>query len=276
METPIVNPEGGSKSSQTINLLIRLDVLGLSPKNTDGGSGVHVRATYEQSRAQSESDALDLEAAALDERYQRLEGHSIEFRLEPDGRVADFKGLEDVLPNRDDAEPALSWIRGLSAGAGLPEEGIVVRQRWRKETILTGLPLNDVVWRAESTYLRDEPCHTTAAGNAAQAGPAPEMCAVILTRFDIARRGPGSSDATPDEYRRNGLRTSGSWAGSGQSLDSISIATGLLVRSTQTSTQKMDYLITSASSGSSIHHTGEVQTRSEITLVNAAPAATRT
>ena len=204
-----------------------------------------------------------------------MEGHSIEFTLEPDGRVAGFKGLEDVLPNRDDTEPALSWARGLSAGGGLPEEGLVIRQRWRKERILTGLPLNDVVWRAESTYLRDEPCHTTAAGNAAQAGPAPEMCAVILTRFDIARRGPGSSDATPDEYRRNGLRTSGSWAGSGQSLDSISIATGLLVRSTQTSTQKMDYLITSASSGSSIHHTGEVQIRSEITLVNAASAATR-
>jgi hypothetical protein len=95
----------------------------------------------------------------------------------------------------------------------------------------------------------------------------PAECAVILTRFEILRRGSTHSDATPDEYRRNGLRTSGTWTGSGESLDSISLANGLLVSSTQSSTQIMDYVVTSAGAGTSIHHSGKVQTQSEITLV---------
>ena len=55
--------------------------------------------------------------------------------------------------------------------------------------------------------------------------------------------------------------------GSGESLDSISLATGLLISSTQTSTQNMDYRVTSASTGSSVHHVGKSQTQTEITLV---------
>jgi hypothetical protein len=90
---------------------------------------------------------------------------------------------------------------------------------------------------------------------------------VILTRSELLRRGSTQSDATPDEYRRNGLRTSGTWTGSGESLDSISLSTGLLVTSTQSSTQSMDYLITSASNGSNIHHVGKAESQSEISLV---------
>ena len=67
------------------------------------------------------------------------------------------------------------------------------------------------------------------------------------------------------------MRTSGTWTGSGESLDSISLATGLLVNSTQTSTQEMDYQIISASSGSSIHRVGKVQSQTEITLIPVQP-----
>jgi hypothetical protein len=95
-----------------------------------------------------------------------------------------------------------------------------------------------------------------------------ETCAILLTHFEIVHQGSPQSDATPEDYRRNGLRTSGSWTGSGESLDTISLDTGLLESSTQTSTQKMDYQITSASTGSRIHHLGEVQSQSEIRLIS--------
>ena len=76
-----------------------------------------------------------------------------------------------------------------------------------------------------------------------------DTCAVILTHYEITRRGSARSDATPDDYRRNGLRTSGSWTGSGESLDSISLSAGLLVNSTQTGTQEMAYDIVSSACG---------------------------
>jgi hypothetical protein len=48
----------------------------------------------------------------------------------------------------------------------------------------------------------------------------------------------------------------------------------MLLRSTQTSTQKMDFEIVSALSGSKMHYAGQVQTQSEVTLVpNSTPAA---
>ena len=58
--TPILNPEGGSQSSQVISLLVRLDVLRADPPTNTGTAGaVRLRATYEKSRAKSQADAYD-------------------------------------------------------------------------------------------------------------------------------------------------------------------------------------------------------------------------
>lgn len=266
---PIANPEGGSKFSQTVNLVVRLDVVGVQPGTAAGPGAVRLRATYEKSGSESETDAFDLEVSSLDDRYARLEGHSIEFTVEPGGQLTDFKGLEDIFPSRSETEPVLSWANGLSLGTGFPQDGIAIGQKWRSERPLNASPLSGLLWRTESTYLRDEPCNSSSGANVSvnRAGTNQDMCAVILTRFEIFRHGSAHSDATPEDYRRNGLRTSGTWTGSGESLDSISLATGLLVSSTQTSTQNMDYQITSASTGSSIHQVGQVQTESVITLM---------
>lgn len=256
--TPIVNPEGGTKSSQAIHLLVRLDVLDTQPAPGAVPRTVRLRATYEKASAESESDVFDPEAASLGDQYGRLEGHSLEFTMNPGGQVGDFQGLEGVFTDCSAAEPVVSWLEGLSSGTSFPREGVSVGQKWNSERPLAGAPLSGLIWRTESAYLRNEPCKSS--GSASE-------CAVILTRFKILRRGSVHPDATPEDYRRNGLRTSGSWTGSGESLDSISLSTGLLVSSTQTSTQDMDYEITSASTGSSIHHKGRVETHSEIALL---------
>jgi hypothetical protein len=90
---------------------------------------------------------------------------------------------------------------------------------------------------------------------------------VIVTQFKIIRNG----DATPDDYARQALATSGTWTGSGGSLETISLSTGTLIRSTQTATQDMDVLITSSRSGSKMHYVGHVESQSEISLLPATP-----
>lgn len=266
--TPIVNPEGGSQSKQAIDLLMRLDILAVPPVAAAPGP-LRLRATFEKSSAKVDSDALDLEQPSLEDAYQRLQGHSVEFTIAPDGQLSEFAGLEDVLPGRSAAEPALSWLAGLLASRGLPRGGVAIGQKWNSERPLSGVPLTGLTWRTQSTYVRDEPCQRSAAAGV----PAPPAaspvgaCAIILTRLEIFRRGPAHGDATPEDFRRNGLRTSGAWTGSGESLDAISLDTGLLVSSTQTSSQDMDYVITSPATGSAIHHHGRVQSQSQITLV---------
>lgn len=266
--TPIVNPEGGSQSRQSIHMVVRLDVLDVSP-----AGNAHFRATYEKSSAESESDALDLQAASFADQFSHLEGRSFELTIEPGGNFADAQDLTPTPSGQPSAQPLLSWLQGLSTVSGFPKKGIAIGQKWTGERPLASALLSGLIWRAESSYLRDEPCGSPATvksdGNPASPNPSAgaRQCAVILTRSEILRRGSTQSDATPDDYRRNGLRTSGTWTGSGESLDSISLSTGLLVTSTQSSTQNMDYQITSASNGSSIHHVGKVQTQSEIALL---------
>jgi hypothetical protein len=92
-------------------------------------------------------------------------------------------------------------------------------------------------------------------------------CAVIVTQFKITRNG----DATPDDYARHDLDTSGTWTGSGGSLETVSLATGILIRSTQKATQNMDVEIASTLSGSKIHYAGHVESQSEISLLPATP-----
>jgi len=268
--TPITNPEGGSQSSQTIHLLIHLEVLEASRGGPHGPTAARLRATYEKSSAKSESDAFDPEGSSLEDQYRRIQGRSIEFTIEPDGQLADFKGLDQLSTDPSAAAPVISWLDGLSSGSGFPKNGISIGQKWRGERPIPGTPLSGLTWLTESTYLRNEPCGSR---DSATRTEATDSCAVILTRFEISRHGSPHSDATPEDYRRNGLRTSGTWTGSGESLDSISLTDGLLVSSTQTSTQDMDYEIVSASTGSKIHHTGRTQSQSVITLAPPPAAA---
>ncbi len=267
--TPIADPESGSRSTQTLSLLIRLDVLSPAPGSAPGAS--RFRVTYEKSHAEAESDAFDFTSPSEDQ-YSHIEGRSFDFTLSPEGKITDIKGLDAIFPNRATAEPAYSWIDDLFPQRAFPRDGISIGQKWKSERDITGMPLADLVWLSDSTYVRNESCAATAPPPApsASATPAPNpppVCATILVRYQMSRRGSPHSDATPPGYRENGLRTSGSWTGSGNSLDSISRATGLLVSSTENSAQDLDYKITSASSGSSIQRKGRVQSQVIITLV---------
>jgi hypothetical protein len=291
--TPIVNPEAASQLKQVADLEVRLDVVGVQPAANGAPGAARLRATYDKASAATETDAYDPAAAALDAQYNNLQGHSVEFTIEADGKISHVTGLDEVVSHPAAAAAVRAWINGFSPSANLPPEGIAIGQRWSAERPLDNTPLANLLWRTASSYLRDEACelpgqstataqNPAAAGAAAQpaatgatrtsASPGPH-CAVILTSFDILRRGSANADATPEDYRHNGLRTSGTWTGKGESLDTIALQSGMLLRSTQTSTQKMDFEIVSALSGSKIHYAGQVEAHSEITLMPNTAAA---
>ena len=271
--TPIVNPEGGTQSTLLVHLLVRLDVL--SAPSGAGPGTARLRATYEKSSAEAQSDAFDPAQPSIPDQYAHLERQSVEFTIVPGGQVVDVKGFEDVGPDRSVAQSALSWLAGLSVTGGFPAGGAEIGEKWKRERPVEGAPLAGLAWRVESTYLRDELCSPPVGpnGSARQSARAPESCAVILSRFEIPRAGSSRSDATPEDYRRNGLRVSGSWTGSGESLNYVSISTGLLVRSTETSDQQMDYKISSAATGSGVERKAQVHSQSEISLVPASPSS---
>jgi hypothetical protein len=279
--TPIVNAEGASQLKQTLLMQLRIEVLAVQPGANGSIGNVRLRATYEKASATSETDAYDPGAETLVDQFNKLEGRAVEFTIDSDGKLSQVAGLEDLLANPVASSTVRSSMSGLSPGALFPKEGIVVGQKWTNEQPLENTPLAGLIRRTESAYLRDETVPTpNAAGATSTAPPANDLdaakpnadasttaCAVIVTKFEILHRGSVHGDTTPPDYIHNGLRTSGVWTGSGESLDSISLATGFVVRSTQTATQKMDFEIISPSTGSKIHYVGQVETQSEIALL---------
>ena len=268
--TPIENPEGESKTGQAVTLLVKLDVIGAS-QALPGVQQIRFRATFNQASAESEADAFNPNAPSIGDQYKRVEGQTLEFTLQPNGGLTDFNGLADSFPKLSATDAVIAWAGSLATGGRVPQEGVSIGQKWNNERQLEGMPLTGIFWRSESTYSRDDVCGPV--GDAGSAKKLPNAshagssdCAIILTHFEISRHG---SDATPEEYRRNGLRTSGTWNGLGESLDAISLATGYLESSTQTSTQNIDYEITRAASGSSIHRVSKVEAQTEIRRLSA-------
>ena len=281
--SPIVNPEGPKKENYSTSLEIRLEVVDAPPAASSasgGAAGARLRVTYDVADATSSSDAYDPSTAAFDDTYKKLQGRSMEFTMTPEGGITGISGLEDIFENPSVAKSEKAWISSFNYSGGMPKEGIAIGQKWSRQIPAENLPLRGLFWRVESTYLRNENCtpqappdtDEPAAEAAAPERGKPDLCAVILTESSLSRRGSSRGDATPDDYAHNGLRTSGTWTATGESLDSLSLKSGWIVVSTETVEEKMDYEIKSVQSGSALHHTGSVKTQTHIAMLPPAPS----
>jgi hypothetical protein len=279
----IKDPQGPASLDVTWDAVIRLEVSAAErsaavapPGRTAAGTGapIRLRITYETSQATLRSDTPEPRADDIQTQYAQLAGRSLEFTLTPGGQVSDIRGLEGLLTDDKTRAAVQQWIVQLSAASTVPADGIVPGQKWNS-TQPADLPLAGLSWRTDSTYVRNEPCALASAATAATgaAGVAPRSeradCAVILSRLALVT-GRAARDATPDDYRRNNLRTSGHWTGTGQSLLYVSLDTGWVVSNTQESTQEMDVTITDASPNpvGAARQSGSVTTRSQVSLLS--------
>jgi len=264
------DPQGPSSLVVDWNATVRIEVL---PADAAAPGGIRLRTKYEKSTASVRSDTFDPAAADTQEQYHQMEGKVVEFALDADGKVKSVNGLEGIVDSEKAAQSARQWIAQLSASAGAPPGGVSVGQTWSSEEPADTLPLAGLVWRTDSQYLRNESCHPTnpdlpsAPGtvNSAANTPTPKDCAVILANLNLVRS-KAAHDPTPSDFRKNGVTSAGKWAGTGQSLLYVSLATGMVVSVTQSGTQEMDVLLTS-NHNTSMRYFGTISSRSQVTLV---------
>ena len=277
----VQDPQGAAQLIVTWDATVRVEVFaaersaGPSPSSAGSraaGGPIRLRITYEQSAATVRSDTPEPRSEEIQQQYAQLAGRSIEFTLTADGRVSEIRGLEGLLSDEKARAAVQQWIVQLSAAAATPPGGVVPGQKW-SSTQPADLPLAGLSWRTDASYLRNEPCRLANPSYAAAISDRQD-CAVILARLALVTS-RSLRDPTPEEYRRNGLRTSGRWTGSGESLMYVLLDTGWVVRTTQESTEQMDVTITGgpANPGSSVRHSGAVSTRSQVFLLNEAPSA---
>lgn len=240
-------------------------------QNSIAANTLRLRTTYEQSSAKVQSDTPDPQAETIIKQYQQLAGRSIEFTLDADGNVSAVSGLAGIMSDQNAIQAAQQWMAQLSASNSAPASP-VPGMTWSSEQAADSLPLAGLTWRTDSTYLRNEPCQP-ALPAAATPSQRDDTCAVILMSLTLSPpRTKG--DATPEQFRRSGLQSSGQWSGSGDNLSYVSLRTGWVVSASQSGTQQMDVNISNAQ-GATVHYGGTVQTHSQISLLppQATPSA---
>ena len=264
------DPQGPSSLVVNWNATVRIEVL---PADATTPGGIRLRTTYEKSTASVRSDTFDPAAADTQEQYHKLEGKSVEFTLDADGRVKYVAGLEGTVDSEKAAQSAREWIAQLGASAGAPPGGVSVGQTWSSEQPADTLPIAGLVWRSDSQYLRNESCHPAnpdlpnapGAANSAASSLAPKDCAVILANLNLIHS-KAARDTTPPDFRKNGVTSAGTWSGAAQSLLYVSLDSGMVVSVTQSGMQEMDVLLTS-NHNTSMRYAGTISSRSQVALV---------
>lgn len=257
----VENPQGGSRSSVRFSAVLKLEAL--QPK--DGGP--QLRATIEQISVVIGGDTFDPAVTGLEQRYRQLEGYSVVFSG-GDDRQPLPAASSATLRNPQLEATAQNWMRMLVSRIGAPP-GAAPGSAWSDEQPVAAAPLKETVLRTASSYLRDEPCGGQGE-RAAVSVPslATEDCAVVLTRSTITQAG-SHRDPTPDSYRERGLRTSGRWEGSGESLAYVSRRTGWLVSVTETQSEQLDFTVIRAEGETILRQRGTVETQSHLLLQSA-------
>jgi hypothetical protein len=275
---PISDAQGASTLERAALATVRLEVLSVE-LGSAGEKRVRLRATYEHCSAGSKSDALDVQEREFEKQFRKLEGASVEFSMDSDGRTYDFSAPSDSSLDPSTLLAMQQGTGALTPDGGLPPKGVAVGDKWSSEKEFQPSPLLGLYWHTDSAYLRNEPCPrpspppdapqtdgTAAPSGSDHAGEAAQSdtCAVIQTEMKLIRRDT-KGNQTPPDYIKNGLRTSGDWTGTGESISDISLRTGLVVTMTQTSSQEMNFRIATAEGRAGLQYTGSVQSQSAVT-----------
>jgi hypothetical protein len=268
----LANPQGARQLELSVSLRLRLDVLstisaGNAPSQPapsevgDSGTGrlpLRLRATYERASATASGDTYDPTVAQLEDQYRHLQGHSIEFQIGPNGDVQYLRGMEDTFNDPRFLAGLSTWLQQLAAGEGAAPASAHAGSTWQHSEAVPNAPLAGTVLEMNTSYLRDEPC--------SPADPSAGECAVLLSRFSVAQKSSGK-DATPESYRKEGLKTSGHSASHGETLVYISLRTGCTVSVTQSGDEEMDLTILHNDGGPPLRYASRAKTETRILLL---------
>lgn len=269
------NPQGARDLGMSVGITLRLEVLppvastapvAASQTRVAGPerAPLRLRAVYERVTPAVTGDTYDPEANLLLAQYRRLQGRTIEFQLGSRGEVQYISGLQEVLQDARALDEARNWLQQLGAGLTTPLAGSVPGQSWEKTEPVPGAPLTGTTLHTTSTYLRDEACRMD--------DPGGEQCAVLLMRFSLQQHGD-ARNATPEEFRRDGMRTAGMWTSHGESLVHVSLQTGRTVSVSQSGEELMDLTIRHVNGGAPIRYGGHSTTETHLLLLESPAAA---
>src|SRR5579864_635830 len=247
----IAAPDDSAKVD--VNALLRLEILGVQAQG--GRSVIRARAKFEVLNSDSRLKVPNVEPSAGQVQRQDPDTKFIVFTILPDGQLDQVSGLDAFLPEQQ--QVWREWASRFLLAAAFRGPGVLLAQRWNSgEPEKSSSPIAGLRWMRESTYVRDEPCHTlelTVQGSLAPSDSEPDTCAVILTNAAL-KQNSNARNTTPEDFKLHELRTTGTARGSNRIITYISRKTGLLVRGTEEATQQMNVTVSKSDGSNRVHY----------------------
>lgn len=179
------------------------------------------------------------------------------FTLLGNGDVGKIDGLEALKP--EDRLLWQFWLARFAFGWTFPSRALRPGDKWKsEEPEHSDSLIADLYWQRETRYVRDDACPIVPS----------ETCAVFLTESTL-RQKSSEKDSTPEDYRLNHLKTSGTATGVNEVVSYISLRTGLIQRATEDATQSMTVTVLTADNTNGVHYDIHVSSHFETVLVPA-------
>ena len=259
-------PEG----KLTLQSVLNVEILGRD------ASGFRLRSQFSSS-ADPKSDApgsATQDAPAPSPGQKAAPANWVECVLADDGSVSSLTGLEKLAPVQQLAWR--EWIARFAAAMVYPKNGVKPGEKWDSdEPENAPSPIAGLAWKRNSQYVRDEPCPEatrTNAGDLADSTNKSETCAVILTTATL-KQNSSPKDSTPEDYKLNHLKTSGTATGKNQTILYISRKTGLLMRSSESDQQSMDVTVALADASNEVHYNIVAESHARLLFLSATQPA---
>jgi hypothetical protein len=270
-ESRVVAPMAPNNAPINAHGLLRIEVLDVAPSGAK--IILHARASFVSLNPEPFSTAPAGQRPASSVSQGNALGIPVEFTISPGGSVQSVSGLETLPPEQQQAWR--EWVARFALAWTLPANGVLIGERWKsEETEPAEAPIAALVWSREMAYVRDEPCRESvisATGEISSSGGSADTCAVLLTTATLKQKS-SPKDATPEAYKRQDLKTSGTAKGTNETFTYISLKTGLVVRATEEAKQFMDVVVAKADGTNRVHYNVNALSRSELLLVAMTPA----
>lgn len=183
------------------------------------------------------------------------------------GSAPAITGLDKLTPAQQFAWNG--WLAAFTSSMTFPAGGVGLNQKWESiEPETSPSPIARLSWDKKYQYVRDEPCPIAAMTSSAavQSGPAPQPCAVVFLHATMHQKSP-QKNATPEDYKQRNLKTQGTASGQNDTIFYVSLATGLLVHSSEDAKQSMDVLVALTDDSNAVHDHLEASSHCEIQLL---------
>jgi hypothetical protein len=197
----------------------------------------------------------------------------VEVFISFNGSASQIKGFDQLSAPQQLAWS--SWLSQFASPLTYPKPGVEKGRRWRaSEGETADSPIAELSWRRKYEYVRQEACplaeQSFPPSKSDKSLASRQMCAVILVQAQL-RQGSPANRSTPPDFKLRGLSTRGTASGTNETVQYISTASGLIMRSIEDVQQSMDVTVALADGSNQVRYLINAKSRLQIQLLPDVP-----